>query len=417
MPRSPQRPKTANGGATGAGAQPAKGDIRIRMYRVGFGDCFLVTFMGERAYHALIDCGVHSQGNIGMLPDAVKNIGEETGSHLDLVIATHAHQDHISGFGSQAATFRGFTVGEVWMPWTEDPNDATAVKLRTKRAALTAALNQHFAAVPASPAATAALANLTGNGPALQLLHDGIHGGKVSYPRAGAMMNDAAGMKSLTARVLGPPDNEKFLAQMDPPAGDRYFRPGAGGAPEPANGIKPFPDRWRVPRESWPSDVLDADGAKALAAMAADPEGLAFSLTNAMNNTSLVILFSFGGRNLLFPGDAQYGNWSNWIDDPSAKQILETIDFYKVSHHGSLNATPKRAVEGMTDQRFAAMVSTQNTPWPSIPRMPLMQALLNRSCGLARSDSIQVPDATTVPGGAPPVFVPGKFWYDYTIKG
>ena len=130
-----------------------------------------------------------------------------------------------------------------------------------------------------------------------------------------------------------------------------------------------------------------------------------------------MILFSFGGRNLLFPGDAQYGNWRNWIDDPDAKQILETVDFYKVSYHGSLNATPKRAVEGMTQQRFAAMVSTQNAPWPSIPRVPLMQAILDRSRGLARSDTIEVPGAATAQGVAPPEFERGKIWYDYTIRG
>src|SRR6266481_5199584 len=37
-------------------------EINIRMYRVGFGDCFLLTLAGQ--YHILVDCGVHSKGNI-----------------------------------------------------------------------------------------------------------------------------------------------------------------------------------------------------------------------------------------------------------------------------------------------------------------------------------------------------------------
>jgi beta-lactamase superfamily II metal-dependent hydrolase len=387
------------------------------MYRVGFGDCFLVTFVGGRPFHVLIDCGVHAQGNIGTLPETVADIAAETGGHLDLVIASHAHQDHISGFGSCAADFRRFTVGEVWMPWTEDPKDTTAVKLRAKRAALTQNLVQHFAATPAAPAVAAALANLTGNAPALQLLHDGIHGGTVRYPRAGMTMNEAACIFGLTARILGPPDDEKFLAQMDPPSGDRYLRLSVGGQAEVANGIKPFPALWIVSQDAYPPGTLDDAEAQTLSNLASDPEGLAFSLTNAMNNTSLVILFSFGGRNLLFPGDAQYGNWRNWIDDPEAERILQTVDFYKVSHHGSLNATPRRALEGMTPRRFAAMVSTQSSPWPSIPRLPLMQALLERSCGLARSDMITVPGAPGTEGQEPPGFERGTIWYDYTIKG
>jgi hypothetical protein len=217
--------------------------------------------------------------------------------------------------------------------------------------------------------------------------------------------------------VLGPPDTEEFLKQMDPPSGDRYLRLGAGGETEPANAIKPFPDLWRATRDAWPSGIIDDDDAAALRNMASDPEGMAFSLTNAMNNTSLVILFSLGGRNLLFPGDAQYGNWRSWIDDPGAKQILETVDFYKVSHHGSVNATPKRAVEEMTGKRFAAMVSTQSSPWKSIPRENLMQALLDRSSGLARSDTIEVAGAKTAEGKPPPEFRLGKIWYDCTIKG
>ena len=39
-------------------------EINIRMYRVGFGDCFLVTLAGK--YHILVDCGVHNKGNIAV---------------------------------------------------------------------------------------------------------------------------------------------------------------------------------------------------------------------------------------------------------------------------------------------------------------------------------------------------------------
>jgi hypothetical protein len=68
-------------------------------------------------------------------------------------------------------------------------------------------------------------------------------------------------------------------------------------------------------------------------------------LDDQLNNTSLILLFEVGGKKLLFPGDAQIENWSWALEDaPDAKktrQLLADVDFYKVGHHGSRNATPK----------------------------------------------------------------------------
>lgn len=412
--------------AASPATSPGRGTIRVRMYRVGFGDCFLLTLPGDRPHHVLIDCGVHSQGDIGTIGDAVDHIFTETGGQLDLVIATHAHQDHISGFARCAAAFGKFTVKEVWLPWTEDPNDPLAAQLRQKRDAVTHSLAMHLAAVGASAEAMAAINNLVGNEPALRLLKSGFHGGKVRYLQAGSSVKDGdgkeghgqdvSGIPGLTARILGPPRDQRFLARLDPPSGDRYLRAADGGGTETVNALRPFENRWYAPADCLPAALLSEEDAEALRKMASDPESLAFALTSAMNNTSVVVLFSFAGHNLLFPGDAQYGNWQNWIDDPTAKTILANVDFYKVAHHGSVNATPKRAVEGMTQGRFAAMVSTQNTPWPSIPYGNLMAALIERSCGVARSDSIATPKSPGIGGGAPPpAFRPGKFWCDYEI--
>jgi len=50
----------------------------------------------------------------------VNNIGEMTDKKLAIIITTHAHQDHISGFGKFGDMFTKFKVGEVWLPWTWD---------------------------------------------------------------------------------------------------------------------------------------------------------------------------------------------------------------------------------------------------------------------------------------------------------
>ena len=65
-----------------------------------------------------------------------------------------------------------------------------------------------------------------------------------------------------------------------------------------------------------------------------------------MNNTSLILLFEVNGKKLLFPGDAQLENWSYALteaqDTKKVRAMLADVDFYKVGHHGSLNATPRK---------------------------------------------------------------------------
>src|SRR5204862_940721 len=47
--------------------------------------------------------------------------------HIDVLIATHEHRDHVSGFVTQKEAFDdSFTVGRVWLAWTEDANDSLA---------------------------------------------------------------------------------------------------------------------------------------------------------------------------------------------------------------------------------------------------------------------------------------------------
>lgn len=97
---------------------------------------------------------------------------------------------------------------------------------------------------------------------------------------------------------------------------------------------------------------------------------LALKLDSDTNNTSLVLAFELPGeRVLLFPGDAQVGNWESWGDQlyPATpvegerqltiEDILKRVVFYKVGHHASHNATAReRGLELMTDPRLCAAI-------------------------------------------------------------
>jgi beta-lactamase superfamily II metal-dependent hydrolase len=410
--------------------------IRVRMYRIGFGDCFLVSLpvanqaAGDTHKHVLVDCGVHAKGDIDMIDRAVDHIGETTGKKLAIIIATHSHQDHISGFSNK---FSSFEIGEVWMPWCENPKDKQAAKLTKKHAALAETLERHFAAEArvarvdkTRAAAMAAVANLVQNKTALGLLHSGFNvGAEVRYLSAGDSLKNPAGVPGLSVRFLGPPRDEKFLSKMDPPSGHSYLRM-KGGTSERLHAVVPFAERWQVSTND-PSLAHLQFSAKATANLQkelATPSlnALAFALDQYKNNTSLVSLFSFRGQQMLFPGDAQWGNWKFWLDQDDAETILQAVTFFKVAHHGSHNATPTDALEKMSKGKFAAMVSTQNVPWESIPRIPLMDRLGEMTKErVIRSDSLALVDAPKAPKGPvlkalPKGFVQGDFWYDYLIK-
>ena len=108
------------------------------MYNVGFGDCLLLripTSDGER--RILVDCGYHSQGKGKFSDDElVKQIKTDlAGELLHVVIATHRHQDHISGFG-ETELWKDIAVAEVWLPFTanDTPGDGDRVAARLARA-------------------------------------------------------------------------------------------------------------------------------------------------------------------------------------------------------------------------------------------------------------------------------------------
>src|SRR5688572_19211180 len=101
---------------------PTEPRLRIRMYNVGFGDAFLLfvpTDEGERT--VLVDCGVHMGGVVNKISavaqDIVESVTTDGRARIDVVVATHRHADHISGFGLKL--WKDVEVGEVWLPWTE----------------------------------------------------------------------------------------------------------------------------------------------------------------------------------------------------------------------------------------------------------------------------------------------------------
>ena len=54
---------------------------------------------------------------------------EECHGRIDAVVVTHPHWDQVSGFLQARSTFMNLKIGEVWLPWTEDPADDLAMAI------------------------------------------------------------------------------------------------------------------------------------------------------------------------------------------------------------------------------------------------------------------------------------------------
>ena len=125
---------------------PPPGGAVVRMYCTGLGDCFLLGFYAKDGgtSYVLIDCGVWmgTADATFWMRHIMEHIREEvSGRGIDLLVATHQHWDHLSGFGRAVDVFADLEVREVWLPWTEDPEDGIAVQLnRERRQALRAAM-------------------------------------------------------------------------------------------------------------------------------------------------------------------------------------------------------------------------------------------------------------------------------------
>lgn len=432
--------------------------VKVRMYRGLLGDCFLLRFRrrGGDAF-VLVDCGMFlgMDGEVAHMRDIAADIGRACGGRLDVVVITHEHWDHLCGFLHAADQFDAIRIDTLWLAWTEDPADPDARELRRAHKAALAVLGAAaprlaqrdvldtvlgFFGAAGSPARTATI-----------LEQMKARAGSVRYLSPGQQPLALRGVEGVAVHVLGPPRDRRLLKQSDPTRrgrevyefaggaeGDRLFLatglndraafPGSSddaGIDAAIEAAMPFDRKYRTdiatlgraPGEpQWLARLAEIYGASAAAWRRVDGdwlaalETLALRLDDDTNNTSLALAFALGmdhagsGDVLLFPGDAQVGNWLSWADykvpaDADADKaitrdgILARTVLYKVGHHGSHNATLRaEGLEKMTrpdlvallpvHEAYAREVRSWNMPFPA-----LYERLLQRCGGnLLRSD-------------------------------
>ncbi len=495
------------------------------MYRTGLGDCFLLCFPcgprskatgagAARPAYVLIDCGVFKGTKGG--PSRIKKIAEDiflatneeadgTGrSRLELLVVTHEHWDHLSGFHESQAreVFANpkFQVEAVWLPWTEDHADGLARQLRglkanTKKFLKLAYKEMLDRAAPGDGPAERVKSALNmfgfgddagellaaspdgfdrtdGAGDALTWIKE--HFKKVvrfREPGPDPKHDDnLPGVPGVRFYVLGPPKDADLIRRLSPREKDdeaysktkalaaavesAYFaafgvlpgQPDAGDtsraedprlADEQRRRSRPFDESYLIEltsdqaknhpffgaryydsNQAWRR--IDTDWLAAAGQFALNVDGLA-------NNSSLVLAIELSpnGRVLLFPGDAQMGNWLSWFGkvpypngEHRGKDMVWTVEngrkvdatdllartvLYKVGHHGSHNATLKHGGLEVMGTRwpdeFVAMLpvdenlARNHTTYGEMPLTSIVYELLGRTGGrLFRTDESNLPE-------------------------
>jgi beta-lactamase superfamily II metal-dependent hydrolase len=461
-PAKTARRKTAAKAKPSRRKNPSAG-VTVRMYRQGLGDCFLLGFPNASGgrFHMLIDCGVlvGTEDQDAIMQRVARDIQNSTGGKLDLLVVTHEHWDHVSGFLQASDVFKAMQVDELWLAWTEQPGHPIADELRERRERQKTALRMALA--HAGDSADAGLRDTTDSvRELLGFFGDTELGARMGTSDALAEVRGLArsapqfrkpgeicrlpGVDGVRVFVLGPPEDVKLLRKSDPTRrgkevyelmfqprhDDGWFAALSAADTDPDDDalfafrkFHPFDEQWDIPfdaartgsqsgdhrfgnffRDRYFQDEpvsqaqrIDHDWL----AMAVD---LALKLDSDTNNTSLVLAIELeeSGRVLLFPGDAQVGNWLSWHNivewtdsdgaqtrSPTVDELLARTVIYKVGHHGSHNATLRElGLEKMTNPNLMALIpvdekkalSKRPHPW-HMPFGSLYARLVEKTSG------------------------------------
>jgi hypothetical protein len=270
----------------------------------------------------------------------------------------------------------------------------------------------------------------------------------IRYLRPGDQLFDVRGLRGIRVFVLGPPRDQRLIKRSDPSKrhSEVYELAGGGGAHQGfltasqalAEGkrpsAQPFDPFFRVEAADAHNNAFfhehyyteDSNWRRIDHDWLGYAAQLALALNSDTKNTSLVLAFELAseGDVLLFPGDAQVGNWLSWealewhvCEDGGETRTVRSDDLlartvlYKVGHHGSHNATLReKGLELMSGGRLTTMIpvnreTAEKMAW-LMPFPPLLRRLIERTNG-------RVIDAETGLDDAHPVDLSATAWNEF----
>lgn len=375
--------------------------VRVRAYQVYFGDCFLVTVPdGSVKRHILVDFGnvVGKGGSNAPFKAIAKNIQVETNKHLDVVVMTHEHIDHMEGYYHQRKVFDKMTVDRVWMSYPSMPGyykKYPQAELHQKLRALADHFSQHVGrrGLSLAPSFEALLRNNLSNSDRIDYIRKlPGHKNRIHYLARGHTLKNKP-FKHVKGIVLAP---EKNMSVYYDSLGHSFARM---VSTIDASLSVDMTNQWSfptVPRVKQPSNLSEAAWRRLRDSIQTGAVEVLRSIDKALNNTSLVFLLEVKGKRLLFTGDAELASWSMMAK--KNKKHLKPFDFVKISHHGSHNGTPVELLDKILpkDRKKSTqvLVSTKEKVYGTknpIPDKSLLAELTKRCRKLYRTDKITEP--------------------------
>ena len=404
--------------------------LLVRAYNVEVGDCLYCRIPKARKvgnqiddFHILIDCG--TVGTASNLPAAITNLktllpNDGSGKkRLDLLVATHKHADHIAGF--DPALFQGIAIGAIWMNVAMDTEHPQAEQTnQLHNLATTAMRNLASLNLSMSPDLTdlVALYSLE-NDDAMTALSQTlptangitplyVHAGKTPS-QLGLPLHDA------TIRVIGPEnDIDHFYLGED--------------VDETLQGLIASGAMFResmTPSTARPANISESDFRRLRSRMMSSALAFAELSGEVTNNTSVVLLIEWKNKRLLFVGDAEWNSkfkdgkhnasW-NVMWHERKNRLNLPINFLKIGHHGSVNATPWNDQEDgeVTEPSTIldavlpipaagakatakAVVSTMRKNYQTIPRSALLVELGKRVANVRNYQTLLGTSASSLP--------------------
>jgi hypothetical protein len=320
--------------------------LRVRIYNVRFGDAIFITVPEQVngntvTLNFLIDVGNAASTAGGVDPlfvpvvqDILKELG---GKPLDLYLMTHEHMDHVQGLAYVESNWKDSgTLKDrlaprfAWLTSSSDPDYGKkfpkAKEQKKLAMGLAGAIEKFVGMAPqAVPSWVMGLMAINSRSTDEDVQYLQSLNPKPSYVDRETVLDGLHPFTETKLEIWAPEaDTSSYYGRFQPMALDSGGPLADDGStsstalPLPPEGVDAsmFYDLVQMRQSGYSDNLLAID--------------------KAANNTSVVLCLEWRGWSMLFTGDAELRSWQ--FMDKFNK--LRPVDFLKVGHHGSQNATP-----------------------------------------------------------------------------